>query len=144
MQVLEGRARWLLARGIDQWRPSEFAEEAEAGIRRGEVFLWWRGSEAAGVFTLRRFGPAIWPHDPAAVYLHRIATSLAFKGENTGVTLIQLAIDQAKREGASRVRLDCWAGNQKLFAFYRRTGFRHVKDVATSRGFTVSLFERSV
>jgi len=51
--LLEDAARWLVARGIDQWRPGSFdRHDFAARIERGEVYLALSGDQPAGTLTL--------------------------------------------------------------------------------------------
>ena len=59
--ILHEAARWLLSRGIDQWRPDQFERESLlAAFARGELYLAKRGDEAVG--TLSSTGEHLSPH----------------------------------------------------------------------------------
>ncbi|HEV2458609.1 MAG TPA: hypothetical protein VGS80_09605 [Ktedonobacterales bacterium] len=50
--ILQEAARWLLSRGIDQWRPDQFERESLlAAFARGELYLAKRGDEAVGTLS---------------------------------------------------------------------------------------------
>ena len=88
--------------------------------------------------------------DGTTFYLSRIAVAPERHGANCGALLLETALEIAKSLGASHLRLDCWAGNDTLRAFYIAEGFAHISDVEAptkDRGgevILVSLFQREV
>jgi diamine N-acetyltransferase len=51
-----------------------------------------------------------------------------FHGSGIGQTLLDRAIEEASRQGASRLLLGVFAGNERAMAFYARNGFVKVGD----------------
>lgn len=99
--------------------------------------------------------PEIWGdknNDPS-VYIHRIATHQGFKGNNLVKKIVKWAIEHAKTNGKTYVRLDTIGGNEKLIQHYQSCGFDYlgltkIEDAknlpAHYYNATVSLFEIKV
>jgi ribosomal protein S18 acetylase RimI-like enzyme len=69
--------------------------------------------------------PDIWEErnaDPS-VYIHRIATSPAFRGRNLVSEIVAWSKSYARQNGKKFVRLDTVGNNQGLIAHYQRCGF---------------------
>ena len=58
-----------------------------------------------------------------ALYLEAFTTKRRHEGRSIGSTLLRWAERYAKAEGAAWLRLDCWAENEGLCAYYQRAGF---------------------
>jgi GNAT superfamily N-acetyltransferase len=140
--ILEEAARWLLDRGIRQW-PAEIPRERVAEqVSERDCYLAWDGDQAVGTFSLHESDPAMWGEQrPDALYLHGLAVSRDHRG--LGRHLLDWAEEAAARAGMRWLRLDCMMENPALRAYYRRAGFRHVRDVQ-GRGWSASLYEKRV
>ncbi len=82
--------------------------------------------QIACVFATAYTDPAIWGEkdiDPS-VYLHRIVTNPAFRGQNFVVSIVDWAKTHGKIQDKKFVRLDTWAENLKLKAVYIHAGFQ--------------------
>ena len=143
--LYEDAARWLVARGIDQWRPGDYTREwARDNIERDEMYLAWRDGAAVGKFTLVWDDPEVWGEQPPdAGYLHGLATARSEAGRGLGVTLLRYAARRVAAAVRRYLRLDCTASNQALRDYYTRAGFTHVED-KWHGGWGASLFEQTV
>ena len=121
-------ARWMQARGIDQWREGEFAQEHVAQeITRGE---WWVMTDPrepervlASVRVIWEDLP-IWGEQPEpAGYIHGVAVDRALRGSGTGTRLIRAAERAIAASGRSISRLDCDESNPVLQPFYAGLGY---------------------
>ena len=143
LAILEDAARWLVARGIDQWHPGDFLRSSLLRIiARGEVYLARCENDPAGTLTLQWEDVPTWGvMPPDAAYVHGFAVHRAYAGLGLGRALLDWASDQAIEGGKTYLRLDCLASNPALRAYYERAGF-------TLRGFVdddqSALYERSV
>lgn len=70
---------------------------------------------------------------PMDIELKRIYLFSKFQGSGVGQQLMDVAIEEARRMGASRVLLGVYAGNLRALRFYERNGF----DKVGTRTFTV-------
>ena len=135
--------------GIKQWRPSEFTIQTLHRILAsgGEVYLARREGVPAGGFTLQWEDVTPWgERAPNAGYLHALCVRRADAGTGLGAALLDYAGVRVAATGRAWLRLDCWAGNDVLRAYYEGLGFRPrgVTGVTTEKdGYEVALFERA-
>lgn len=115
------------ALGAPEW--PVFAEQAILSeIAAGQLFLVLREDALAGVFTVVYEDPAIWDdaEQSAYLYLHRIARAEAFDGRGMIDAVLAWARAECTRRGCAGLRMDTWANNETLIAYYQRLGFRCV------------------
>ena len=145
LDILAEAARWLLARGIQQWVPEQFKREPLlARIMAGEVYLVWRNNAALATLTLQWADPHIWGEQAAdAGYVHALAIRRAAGGQGVGRALLAWAERQVADAGKTHLRLDCMAENTALRAYYEQAGFTHVRDVF-GKTWGASLYEKAL
>jgi ribosomal protein S18 acetylase RimI-like enzyme len=141
LAILLDASRWLVARGIDQWRPEHFTpEELLTDIARGEMYLATRDSAPVGTLKLQWEDRPTWGDMPDdAGYVHRLAVRRVFAGRALGQRLLEWAARRAAASGKTYLRLDCIAANRALRAYYERAGFTLRREVCGS-----ALFEKRV
>lgn len=129
LDILNEAARWLAARGINQWPIDGFPRELIAGdISRGEVYVARLDHRPIGTLTLQWSDDLFWPRaTEAAGYVHRIAVRRAVRG--LGVELLKFAERATAATGRKLLRLDCFAGNAALCGYYERAGFGRRADI---------------
>ena len=161
LAVLDDAAAWLQRTGItQQWPPvisqdAGWVERVTGLVRAGEYFLAQSSGSTVGVFNLRDApgldgGPSVWyrPEElqVPACYLFTLALRRGVAGQGVAASMLQWAFDAARRRGRL-LRLDCWAGNQKLRRYYLDAGFDHMGDIegtgVDGRYYSVSRFQRS-
>jgi protein-tyrosine phosphatase len=128
LSLRDDAARWLLARGIDQWRVGEIPY---SWVRGDDyfVFVLWRGEDRVGTVTILWDDPVIWGEQPvAAGYIHNLIVARPFGGQGLGVGLLQWAENYVAESGRSLARLDCGARSRELRDLYRSVGYRWVRD----------------
>ncbi|MCB5180896.1 GNAT family N-acetyltransferase [Streptomyces antimicrobicus] len=126
-ELYDRTARWILARGIEQWKPGDKdAAHFRARMRDGEVWLatdadgrlcgayelWWSDEEAWGV------------QPPVAGYVHRLMVERGAAPAGTGRRLLDHAERRIAATGRERARLDCVSANPRLLAYYQDAGYR--------------------
>jgi GNAT superfamily N-acetyltransferase len=118
-------AQWLRDHSILQWDPAEFTPALVARWQAmGVVLLAWHGDEAIGTVSLSLHDDPLWRDVPApAVYLHKLAVRRSVAGQGVSHALLRASAAWAAAQGARVIRLDCWAGNAKLRAFYANAGY---------------------
>ena len=148
--ILLEAAQWIHAKGIDQWRISEFTKEHVLdNIQDGDVFLAYDGSVPVGAVILRRqpgpFDRQIWGEgaDDHAAYVHRLAIRTKYHGQGLGGQILGWAEDESVRAGMAYLRLDCMADNEALNRYYQRFGFVH-QGVHSAGRFSVSRYEKAL
>ncbi|WP_433556696.1 GNAT family N-acetyltransferase [Pseudonocardia xinjiangensis] len=150
LAVLDDAARWLAARGVEQWPAAFRTEWIEPALGSGEVWLAERAGAAVATVTLQWSDP-LWPDDGRAGYLHRFAVRRQVAG--LGTELLGWAASATRERGRDRLRLDCSATNASLRAYYENAGFLFCGDVEVpttalqwgkGRRVMVSLYELSL
>jgi GNAT superfamily N-acetyltransferase len=145
-------ARWLAARGIDQWRepyPTEdlMEEGMLRSIRAGETFIVWDddGTPAATITVDRWANPDLWTPEEAAepaLYAHKLTVARDYAGQGLGAELLDWAGTRAAVGDARWLRVDVWTTNPKLQQYYLELGFRHVRTVVLWHNPSGALFQR--
>jgi ribosomal protein S18 acetylase RimI-like enzyme len=146
IRLLDEAARWLEGRGIRQWRPGAFDHRVTEGVARGEFYLAWQDSAVVGTFQVQSSDPRIWGadgDDDTALYLHSLAVAQSVHGKGIGCSLLSHAERLTAERGKSLLRLDCWAGNARLRAYYEAAGFTCVRE-AVEETWSCALFEKRV
>ena len=142
--LYDAAARWLLAKGIAQWRPGDrppayFADAAAAGR-----LLVWRESGAVRGAVVVSSSDRRWESTPPGTrYLHALVIDRARAGTGLGRRIVAATEDRLRAAGIRRVRLDCVSTNAALRAYYRDAGYAElgVRDLPPPWG-SVSLFEK--
>ncbi|THF79545.1 GNAT family N-acetyltransferase [Cohnella fermenti] len=134
MELLVQTAAWLRSMGSSQWGAlleGNDYHHTEDAVRRGDVFVFEREEELAGVVMLLR-QPSAWDLDlwggeghEGAVYVHRLAVSRLYRGRQLGRDMLAWVRSGIRFGGQDRIRLDCIADNPVLNDFYTRMGFAH-------------------
>ena len=134
LDLLEEVARWLVSRGIRQWRPDSFRQSAEyyaASITRAEVHLAFCGDVLTGTLRLLLREPIVWPDivDDDAVYVYNLAVRREWANRQLGRQLLDWVDHRALSLGRTRVRLDCFADNRFLRNYYTQAGFEDCGEI---------------
>jgi protein-tyrosine phosphatase len=143
--LLDEGALWMIARGIEQWRPGMFPlAMIERRIAQGEVFMARSGGEVVGSFALHHDDPIVWGDGPpVAFYLHNLVVRRRSSGRGIGRELLAWAERDTAARGRPLLRLDCVASNATLRAYYAGAGFTERGDV-TAYGLTLRRWEKAV
>jgi mannose-6-phosphate isomerase-like protein (cupin superfamily) len=85
------------------------------------------------IFSVCYSDPLIWRQMEAgdAMYLHRIVLNQQFKGLKVFEKILHWAISICQRQELKQVRLDTWADNEKIIAYYKSYGFSFVENYTT-------------
>ena len=117
VSLYDEAAQWLQERGVVQWQVGAHTAQSLVAV---ETFVATEKESVVGGFCFVPPDPDIWPdaQQADACYL----SGLVVARSHAGIGLVLLA--HAEQLAASpRLRLDCWAGNEVLKAFYSRAGF---------------------
>ncbi|MBP2400532.1 GNAT family N-acetyltransferase [Streptomyces syringium] len=129
VRLRDDAARWMNARGITgQWQPGELGEEHFLRIMDGgEVWIAEADGRAVGAWELWWEDEDAWgAQPPTAGYVHRLMVDHDAVAPGAGRRLLQAAERRVAAAGRSLVRLDCLAGNARLTAYYRDSGYQVV------------------
>lgn len=94
-------------------------------IEEGRQWKMLINGELACIWAITWNDPQIWEEkdsDPS-IYIHRITTVPAFRGRHLVKEIVRWAIQYAKENNRSYVRLDTVGENQKLIQHYQESGF---------------------
>jgi len=138
-------ARWLNAKGSNQWRPEYFElDQVLAFMTNGsDVYVAEHEGTIVGTYVLTWSDPTIWrelDHNDAG-YIHRFAVNRDYKGLGIGSLLIQSAMEEIRLRGRKVVRLDCMADNPRLNQYYRDLGFEFVRRLELGNNWAANLYE---
>ena len=110
--------------------------------------------EVACIFAVTFEDKLIWgDQDVDSIYIHRIVTHPEFRGYSFVKEIIKWAKALAPLNGIKYIRMDTWADNEKLLAYYTGCGFDYVGVVTMQEteglpkhyeGISLSLFEIKV
>ncbi|WP_231426725.1 MULTISPECIES: N-acetyltransferase [Pedobacter] len=110
--------------------------------------------EVACVFAVTFNDQLIWgDRDYESIYIHRIVTHPNFRGFSFVKEIIKWAKEYAVANGIKYIRMDTWADNEKLLAYYTSCGFDFVGVVTLEKseglpkhyeGISLSLFEIAI
>ncbi|MCX5361714.1 GNAT family N-acetyltransferase [Streptomyces sp. NBC_00124] len=140
---------WMLARGIDQWKPQEKTEaHFLTRMQEGEVWLAYTGDTLAGAYELWWTDEAAWgPRPSDAGYIHRLMTTPHTAPPNTGRQLLTHAESRITQSARPYARLDCLSTNPRLRTYYESAGYTVVGEQPTKDGglgspYAVTLLEK--
>ena len=99
-----------------------------AEIERGCLHRVVDGEALVGVFSVSYEDAAIWGDLERGehIYLHRIARAATYPGRGLMAAVLEWARAHCREAGRCGLRMDTWASNTSLIAFYERLGFRVV------------------
>lgn len=97
-------------------------------VHAGHLLRVLEGDTLVGIFSVAHEDPAIWGDDERGehIYLHRIARAAACPGHGLLDAVLAWARNQCRTLGRAGLRMDTWASNAALIAYYQRHGFRLV------------------
>lgn len=137
LSVSDEAAAWLVEHGLsEQWGaepPSSepvFVARVSSWITDGEaVVAIDSNSDVHGYAVTGSFPPPYM--DPIvakravedAYYVYTVASRMRPESRGAGRSLLMWALEQARAFGVTYLRLDCWAENAPLRAYYQNLGF---------------------
>jgi len=124
------RAAYADGRATQRQRGSvvwpEFTDAAILNeVAAGRLFRVVDEDTLAGVFSVAYEDAAIWgDHErDAHIYLHRIARAAGYGGRGLIDAVLAWARGRCRALGRAGLRMDTWASNGALIAYYQRLGF---------------------
>ena len=143
MELRDEAARWLLDRGIEQWRPGEFpTERMRSWVEARVVHALRDQDQLAGCVSVLWDDPEIWGSDDQdAGYIHLLIVHHNRRGRGLGDQLLTWAEQHIRRAGRAVARLDAVSSNQALGHWYEQRGYIEVghHTFSDSRWFPVTL-----
>lgn len=134
--------------GFPYWKALDLTV-VEADIAAGRQYLLSVEGQTAGIFSFCPPSPMdedLWqglqPH--AARYINRIIVGRAWQGRSLFSRMLAWCEGETARLGYDCLRLDTWADNPRLIAYYRRFGFTRIGERTASNGMDLSPQYRGV
>jgi GNAT superfamily N-acetyltransferase len=128
--LFDDAVRWLMEQGrTGQWGTEPFStnpKRVETMLRwlAGEAWIAETDGRAAGFMALGQPQAHIPPTDVPELYVTGLAGARFPAARGAGRLLLKHAETRAAEEGVERVRVDCYAGDDRaLVAFYISAGF---------------------
>ena len=86
------------------------------------------GDGMAGIFTVYYTDPIVWRERDRgdAIYLHRIVVNPNFKGQQLFGKVLNWAKQRTAEQKLRYIRMDTWADNPTIIAYYQRFGFNSI------------------
>ncbi|MBI5371008.1 MAG: GNAT family N-acetyltransferase [Sphingobacteriales bacterium] len=102
-------------------------------IRNKQLYKILNGEFTLGIFSVCYADPLIWRdmEKNDALYLHRIVLNREFRGIKLFSLLLDWALEHARQKKLKHLRMDTWAGNEKLISYYKSYGFRFIENYTT-------------
>lgn len=132
---LEETAVSLQKKGIKQWRKfltEEGTKVVESDFQKEYLYVYTNenGEPIASISICHEeeWDAMLWKDKKEAYYIHRIVVSKEGKGRNVGTSLLTWAKKKAHEDGKV-LRLDCVEDNSVLTSFYKREGFKQVRNI---------------
>ncbi len=123
-----------------------------AEINSGALHLVANEDALVGVFSAVYDDEPLWGELERGthIYLHRIARAPSYTGRGLVDAVIAWALERAETLGSEGLRMDTWAINSALIAYYEKRGFtllgtKRIPDdspLSNYRGIELALLER--
>lgn len=127
MSMVEDRIQWFKNKDIFQWRlylKHHPVEEWKRAIRNCELYVVVLKDEVLGCIQFQYYDPEFWDNS-RNLYIKKLCTRVGTK--KLGQYFIEKAIEKARHENISKIRLDCTNLNEHLNSIYESYGFHVVK-----------------
>ncbi len=124
LEVLNSATKKLLDKKVYQWEYPWETAQIEEDIREKRQFTVKDASRMIAVFSIKDTLGNVWEPENHGdqCYLYRIAVHPQVQGAGVGEAVCTWVKAYAINNNKT-VYLDCWAGNEKLKAFYTKAGF---------------------
>jgi ribosomal protein S18 acetylase RimI-like enzyme len=125
--ALQGKSGYKVWTAIDN---VALAKDIDSGLQYKIV----QQGDILCIFSIQFNDPFIWRarDQNDAIYLHRIVVNPCFKGQKQFQKVLNWAKKLAYRNNLRFVRMDTWADNQKIIAYYKSYGFEFIENYQTT------------
>ncbi|MGH2586146.1 MAG: GNAT family N-acetyltransferase [Dehalococcoidia bacterium] len=109
----------------------------------GGVFLEPAATPVTPGLTAMLAGWGVSTDGASLWFLQKLMVAPGERGAGLGLTLLDAAQKHVRSHDGGTIVLDCWAGNDKLRAFYADAGF-HPHGVFPEKGYEVAVFVKGI
>ncbi len=124
-------------------------------IEKGLLYKMVFENEIICAFSICYSDAMIWreKEQANAIYLHRVIVNQKHRGGKLFHKVLNWAISTAQEKKLTYIRIDTWANNAKLIAYYQDYGFSFIENYTTAnspdlpvqhRNLTVALLELKI
>jgi predicted N-acetyltransferase YhbS len=125
-RLTQEAARWMVERGIEQWRPDDLlARRVDETFAEGVTLVVCAAGAVVGSVSVLwedRLGWGDEGDDGRAGYVNLLV------GRGYGRRLLDAAESVMRAQGRALSRLDCVVSSAKLRSFYERAGYTFVRE----------------
>jgi ribosomal protein S18 acetylase RimI-like enzyme len=131
-ELFEHSIRYQEKKGYHSWKNYD-KQAVVKDIEDNNHYKVVINSRTAIVFSIAYSDKIIWRTMDTgdSLYLHRIVVNPQCKGQKLFGTILAWTIEHAKQRKLKTIRLDTWADNPTLIAYYRNFGFTVVENFTT-------------
>lgn len=140
----------LKKKGLTQWSywdnpPEDKIQWVREGFEKREFFFVYNEKmDWIGIFRLLESDTLYWDEkglEPYVRYVHSLVIKPGRSGEGIGAHLLKILVEDLKKQGVRKLRLDCDSSNPGLCSYYEQQGFVKIGEKQTP--FSVNnLYER--
>ncbi|WP_026908621.1 GNAT family N-acetyltransferase [Paucisalibacillus globulus] len=150
LELLKSAAKWVQAKGINQWGyllDGGEDQEIEADILAGNTYIIEnKNVEVVATFNFsneqNEWDIEMWgKRNDHAFYIHRLAVSQNHHNQQIGKRLL-IWIDENHTIENGFIRLDCVGNNQALNKIYQNSGFQFIGHIGEGND-KFSLYEKA-
>jgi GNAT superfamily N-acetyltransferase len=153
LAVFDSTVAWMVSQGnTKQWGSAPWSEQPRLverfrhHLQYDITFVASKRGEIVGAIVIASSPPKYcWSgaDGDSALYVEPFGTSPEVRGQGVGRALLERAVQYTRDQGKSFLRLDCFAENPKLPAYYESEGFKARGDFAVGE-WHGRMFERPV
>lgn len=116
--LIQSATKHLVAKDVYQWQQSCDVEKLQNEIKNGEVFILSDHNRFVGSFSIKPSDKKYPVQMEKSFYMYRLLIHPFFQGQDMARYIFKHVRKHYSKK--QHVLLDCWAGNEKLFDFYRQ------------------------
>jgi ribosomal protein S18 acetylase RimI-like enzyme len=130
--LFEQAAVYQLENNVPDWSAYD-KQVLQKDVQEKRHFKILSEDRIACIFSVLFSDGLIWREKEKgdAIYLHRIVVHPAYRGRRLFNKIFDWAVETSREKRLNYIRMDTWAGNQKLIDYYKGFGFRFIENFRT-------------
>lgn len=131
-QLFEEAILFQKANNYIGWKNYD-TEFLKADVESGNLYKIISDGNIICIFSVCFNDSLIWreKENGDSLYLHRVVLNQKYKGQKGFEKTLEWARSFAVSKGLKKIRLDTWADNEKIIAYYKGYGFSSIKNYVT-------------